>query len=240
MDRKYEYSIAHNEHGIICIPVSSAYTYTSKAILSGKVHEPQTIKFIVENHRGMDIVHSGAGFGDFLPALSKGCSGTIWSFEPNNENYFCAQKTIELNGLTNVALRNVGLGEATTKACLRVADNGLALGPRSEICDRASGADAQECRLVRLDDLFPQPNISVIHLDTEGYEFKVLNGARKIIEKCRPIIILEIDDRAIKYNLYMKDIGYAPAAQLIYDAGEVVFVNTVYSHVSDSPASDRA
>lgn len=227
IEDEYKYRVVSNERGKFCVPTSSSYTYTSQAILAGRVHEPGTIDFIIDNHKGMDVIHAGAGFGDFLPALSKGCAGTIFAFEPNNENYFCARRTIEINDLKNVDLRNCGLGDVSTIKYVKVLENGIALGPRSETCDLAA-ADSQECEIFRLDDLFPGRRFSIIHLDTEGYEFRILDGARKIIDSCSPLIILEIDDRALKYNEYMQAIGYRPAKQLIYDAKEMVFVNTVY------------
>jgi FkbM family methyltransferase len=228
MDEPYDYTVARNRYGDICVPLSSSYTYTSRAILAGRVHEPETIDYIVAHHRGGDVIHSGAGFGDFLPGLSKGCTGTIWAFEPNDENFHCAQRTIELNGLGNVKLARLALGDAAATAYLAVMDNGVALGPRSEICDRPGDA-SQPCQVETLDRLFPDANVSIIHLDTEGYEFRILDGARRLIAACKPLIILEIDGRALTYNDYMRSIGYRPSEQLIYNAGEMVFVNTVYA-----------
>lgn len=226
----YEYKIAETDFGKFCVPDSSSYTYTSQAILSGRQHEPETIDFIIKNHRGMDIIHAGAGFGDFLPALSKGCSGVIWTFEPNNENFYCAQKTIDINGLKNVHLRNAGLGKVSSNLHVKVKEDGLALGPRTETCLTENNSDdLQECQILKLDDIFPDNHFSIIHLDTEGFEFPILDGAKEIIARCSPLIILEIDDRALKYNEYMRGIGYRPIKQLIYDAKEMVFVNTVYA-----------
>lgn len=229
IEEEYEYRVVNNEHGKFCVPTSSSYTYTSQAILAGRVHEPGTIDFIIGNHKGMDVIHAGAGFGDFLPALSRGCPGTIFTFEPNNENYFCARKTVEINNLKNVDLRNCGLGDVSTTRHVKVLENGIALGPRSETCELTiANGESQECKVFRLDDLFPDHQFSIIHLDTEGYEFRILDGAAQLIERCSPLIILEIDDRALRYNEYMRSIGYRPARQLIYDAKEMVFVNTVY------------
>ena len=45
---------------------------------------------------------------------------------------------------------------------------------------------------------------------------------------CSPIIVLEIDDRATRYNSFMEKFGYVPQQHLIYDSGPMVFVNTVY------------
>jgi hypothetical protein len=50
-----------------------------------------------------------------------------------------------------------------------------------------------------------------------------------IIERDRPVILLEIDSRAVDYNNYMDSIGYKAHKQLIYNSNErMVFVNTVY------------
>jgi FkbM family methyltransferase len=222
---------ATNMYGAYCVPASSAYTYTSRTILAGKVHEPKTIKYIIDHCKNRDIIHAGAGFGDFLPALSKNCSGQIFSFEPNNENYACAQKTVELNGLRNVRLFNSGLGEKKSVKYLKITEGGLSLGPRTETTSEPSLKDGlQECEIYALDDVIENPNVSIIHLDTEGYEFNILKGAKNIIDRCKPLIILEIDSRALYYNEFMHSIGYTPKKQLIYNARKMVFVNTVYSY----------
>ncbi|HMK88890.1 MAG TPA: FkbM family methyltransferase [Methylocystis sp.] len=226
------YTIAKNKHGLYCVPKSSAYTYTSKTILGGRVHEASTIRFIIENSKGLDVIHAGAGFGDFLPALSKGCSGNIWSMEPNYENYLCAKKTIELNDIHNVHLLNCGLGEVCSNKYFKIKENGRSLGPRTVIADSVEfDSNLQKCEIFTLDELMPLPNVSILHLDTEGYEFEILKGATKLIEICNPLIILEIDSHALKYNEYMRSIGYKPSRQLIYNAREMVFVNTVYDRL---------
>ena len=233
---KNEYIVAENQHGKYCVPVSSSYTFTSQAILNGNVHEPDTIRFITENCGDGDIVHAGAGFGDFLPGIAKICKETIWTFEPNQENYFCAKKTIEINKLTNVNLFNLGLGRRRGSSFLRVGQNNKKLGPRCEICHdekHAQSHELEQIEMTSLDSIIPQEtNVSIIHLDVEGYEEEVLNGAVKIINKNSPLIILEIHTEALKYNEFMESIGYYPIKHLIYDAGPMVFVNTVYKKMT--------
>jgi FkbM family methyltransferase len=232
MSSKYNYTIAKNAYGQCCVPISSSHTYTSQAILRGDIHEPETIKFIIENSKKGDIIHAGAGFGDFLPALSKSCSGKVWSFEPNLENYFCAHKTIELNKLKNISLFKYALGDEIKKSSLRVEKNNKKLGPRCEIDETSSqplSSELQSIEIVTLDSIIPENSpVSIIHLDVEGYEFQVLRGAKSIISRDSPLIILEIHTEALKYNEYMESINYFPVKQLIYDSGPMVFVNTVY------------
>jgi len=229
---------AQNIYGKYCVPVSSSYTITSSAILNSKVHEPDTIKFITEHCGNGHIIHAGAGFGDFLPALSNACKQKIWTFEPEIENFLCAQKTIELNQLRNVEIYNYALGSKQDKLFLKVSKNHKKLGVRSEMLnplENTSAMDLQLTEVYKLDAVIPQNiNISIIHLDVEGYEHEVLKGSRMIIDQYSPLIILEIHTEALKYNDMMDELQYKPFKQLIYDAGPMVFVNTVYKKIECS------
>ena len=230
--KDYLYSIAKNIYGSYSVPKSSDYTFTSQTILNAKVHEPDTLEFITNNCSNGGIVHAGAGFGDFFPALSKSCKSTVWTFEPDDENYFCAKKTIELNHLKNINLFNYGLGQNKKQVYLQIKKDNKSLGPRCEISEvfiSEEGTSYQPISLHSLDTIIPETSkISIIHLDVEGYELEVLKGAKRIIEKDAPIIILEIHSQALEYNNFMLQINYKPTDQLIYNFGSVVFVNTVY------------
>ena len=99
------------------------------------------------------------------------------------------------------------------------------MGPRSEIIEYGT-----ESQMITLDTYIPKDvKIDLIHLDTEGYELKILDGSKELIERDKPVIVLEIDARAVDYNEYMERIGYQTHKQLIYNSNEdMVFVNTVY------------
>ena len=42
-------------------------------------------------------------------------------------------------------------------------------------------------------------NIDILKIDVEGYEHNVIKGAKKTIEKFRPIFFIEIDDENLKH-----------------------------------------
>jgi len=145
-----------------------------------------------------DIVHAGTYFGDFLPALSKAISpdAKIWAFEPNPENYHCAKITLELNYADNVNLFCAGLGEKQESLLVKTSDeNGHSLGGGSQIlasdCGDSIGVAA--VRIVTVDAIVETSRIvSIIQLDVEGHEKEALSGAILTIQRCLPIIILEV------------------------------------------------
>ena len=211
-----------NKYGVYAIPEGIEYTYTAQTILEGGVHEETTIEYI--KSIGGNIIHAGSGFGDFLPAL-KDCNH-LFVFEPNPLMYQCSLQTIRLNNLTNVSLYSHAIGEYDGKSELKITDeSGLEMGPRSEI------GDGIGVKMIKL-DTFIVEKIDLIHLDLEGYEFGALKGAKELIERDKPIIVLEIDTRAVDYNNFMLSINYEPYKQLIYNSNEkMVFVNTVYKPI---------
>src|SRR5262249_33438548 len=88
--------VAYNAHGAFCGPGASRHRPAARAILAGRIWEPETLAFLAANGAGGDVVHAGAYFGDFLPALARACgpAGKVWAFEPNDENFRCAQVTV--------------------------------------------------------------------------------------------------------------------------------------------------
>jgi len=190
--------IWYNRYGGYCLPESSLHRTAPRKILRGEVYEPDTLEFMREHCAGGDIVHAGTYFGDFLPALSPACSEgcTLWAFEPNPENYRCAQITTLINGLDNVRLQNAGLGEAPGLLQMRTRDSrGVSLGGKSRLLsgEAFDPATDEVVHIVTVDsvvgDLRP---VSIIQLDVEDHEQAALTGALQTIQRCLPIIILEV------------------------------------------------
>ena len=161
------------------------------------VHEPRTIRFIRQNMGQGDVVHAGTYFGDFIPAIAKAMhpGQKLWAFEPVPENYQCAQKTIALNELANVHLRNAGLGAFPQTVQMIVSDpQGRALGGGSRIAKQpASDRASVPIEIDAIDNVVPSDrSVSIIQLDVEGHELPALQGAWKTIQENWPILILEV------------------------------------------------
>ena len=113
-------------------------------------------------------------------------------------------KNIEINHLEDRAVtHNIGLCDEETKADIAfyIKSNigGTKLRPSKE-----NG----RIQLKRLDDIeFNEDKIDFIKIDVEGLEYKVLNGARNLISKHKPLIFVEVAnyDNVMKF---FKELGY--------------------------------
>lgn len=192
-------------------------------VLRGDVWERQTIEFMRANAGNRDVAHAGTYFGDFLPALASATSGTIYAFEPNSENFSCAEWTAALNGLTNVRLRHAALGESNGRRIMQVAQGGHAFGGFSRIVGDSSvpegrSADFENVTTVRLDDVLAgDSDIGILQLDVEGFEEPTLKGALHTIARCRPILILESVPQAF-LDSHIFPLGYRQAGAVCGNA----------------------
>lgn len=199
--------IAYNKYGAYCVPVSTQHGVLTQKILQGKVYEPNTIEFMRSHVKSGDIIHSGACFGDFFPALSTALhqDAKIWSFEPSTEGFRCAEITLKLNDIKNINLFPRGLGEKSSSEYLNTKNKqGKSLGGASSIVSKSQKGEFEQIEIVAIDDVIPsERNISILQLDIEGFEEQALKGAVKTIERCRPILILE-DNNDIVYSNWFK------------------------------------
>lgn len=210
---------AQNRYGAYCVPVSSIHRPAAQIILRGRVHEPKTLEYIITHANTGDVLTAGAFFGDFLPAIATNVADTahVWSFEPNYENYRCAQITCTLNDLSNVSLFSKGLGDIRRTVNLDcIGAQGESRGGGSTIITSPiPGKEYQMVDVVPFDDVFPNDrHISVVHLDIEGYEPFALRGALRTIRRCNPILILETVPNGSWFDDNILSLGYKPIGTL--------------------------
>ncbi len=225
----FETVIAVNKYGLYCVPRSSSdISPAARKVVNGEVCEEDTIQCILDRCGNGDIIHAGAYFGDFLPALSNGCRGQVWAFEPKKEHFFCAMETIRLNQLGNVVLKHAGLGNKYENRYLWVkTDDGRVYGAGSRIIDEEKPEDQIEnVQIVTLDSFIPSlRDVSVIHLDIEGFEPRALNGALGIIYRDKPVLILETLPSQEWIEEYLSPLGYRVTMK-------VGMINTVFEVTS--------
>lgn len=215
----YRTATGKNKYGMYCVPASSLETSPpAKKIMSGEIYEPDTIQFIIDNCGDGDILHAGTYFGDFLPALAKNCSegAKVWAFEPKGEHYYCAMKTLKMNDIHNTMLMHCALGKYYGKQKLQTTnDDGVVWGGGTRIVPDTKSKDTEEVFVMTIDEVIPHNrDVSIIHLDVEGYETPALEGGMKTIKDNLPILILETmpTNEWLSKNLY--SLGYSITGKL--------------------------
>jgi FkbM family methyltransferase len=167
----------------------------------------------VMDWRPGNILHAGTFFGDMLPSFSRKTPGLVYAFEPVLENYLLARRTVERNELDNVVLFHAGLGERTGQGKVETQRSTRRhRGGSSYIVSDPERPTygTQRISLIPI-DLLAVDDLSLLQLDVEGYERRVLEGARRTIARNEPVIVLE-DDRDNCEEL-LSSMGYTLCGQ---------------------------
>ena len=158
------------------------------------------------------FVDVGAHMGWYSVILSNFFKNRIetFCFEPNSLIFKFLEENVRLNKLNNIVLENKALLNTSGKNEFYVALRKTGLSSFGIIEE-----DLTEKIIVdvtTLDDYFQiknLPNVDFIKIYAEGSEKFILEGSKLVLNKCRPIILLEVSDKRTKYFNY-------PAKTLLY------------------------
>lgn len=156
---------------------------------------------------GSWAIDVGANNGFFTKRFAQWVTGggRIIAIEPDSENLALLRRRVSTEGLTAVAIHRAVAIERSGSAHLR---RNPARPDDHRIADSGEIVEA-----ITIDDLVKDagnPTIGLIKIDTQGSERRVLAGATRTLQRCRPNLFIEVDDRALREN-------GTSAAQLISD-----------------------
>lgn len=164
-------------------------------------YEKEKIKSFVK--KGSAVIDVGGNLGFYTIILSElvGENGKVYTFEPSPECYKKLNKSVSINNLENVEIVNLGLGEEEKKAELFY--NPDQTGLSSIVRQVSDNTVSEEIRITTLDRLLDKIHldISLIKIDTEGYEPHVLAGGRKLLAVQKPVICIELGGKYINTSL---------------------------------------
>jgi FkbM family methyltransferase len=151
---------------------------------------------------GMNIIDVGAHFGLYSVYMQKLSGGQVYSFEPTPSTLSILHNTIRLNGVhENIEVIPAAVSDETGKAQFFIDTiPGSVANSLVQYGNRDNQKRGYEVDVVSLDSFVGQKGISVefMKIDAEGAEYAVLKGARDVLAKHRPVIILGMHPAAIK------------------------------------------
>jgi FkbM family methyltransferase len=139
----------------------------------------------------------GASWGHYTSAMARlvGEGGSVHAFEPNPAN--ARQLTLIALRHSNVTVHPIGLSDAAGDAELHVpVRRGRPITERGSL--GPIDVETKKVRIVveRLDDVIdPETQVAFLKCDVEGHERDVFEGGARLLERCRPLILVEIERR---------------------------------------------
>lgn len=151
-----------------------------------------TYGYLLERWKPQIFIDIGANNGTHSIFFLNNKVKTI-SFEPNPMCLPHFQRLCVVNGISG-DMRLLAIGEEKGDVDLVYPPSRTFLGSVNPKVKAESGSETIKVRQEKLDGFFSEIKQServLIKIDTEGNELKVLLGAKKVLEKLKPIIIFE-------------------------------------------------
>ena len=169
---------------------------TARELRTGEP-ELRLVPFLVDPGRA--AIDAGANRGIWSEVLAPLCP-KVYAFEPNPKLF----PILRAGARANVECFAYGLSDADGAADLFVPGEGARFSNQGATLNPAKveGAAHESTRVEtrKLDSLSLDP-VGFIKIDVEGHELAVLRGARNLIARDKPVLIVEIEERHTKRPL---------------------------------------
>lgn len=135
------------------------------------------------------------GWHSLIASKIVGEKGRVVSFEPHPAYFKRLRQNIALNNIRNVFPFRFAISDTNETA--RFFQNGEA----SSLESNSSTGSSFQVNSIRLDDFIKKTKllrVDVLKIDVEGAEMKVLKGAKHIILKWKPDLLLEVIDKQLQ------------------------------------------
>jgi FkbM family methyltransferase len=192
---------------------------------NNSMYEPET--FMAVEHilkPGDTFIDIGTHIGFFSLVASRmvGESGKVLSFELNPTNYEHLLAHINMNEIQNIVPHNWAVSNKSgpTQFYNNIDnDGGHSLWDCGKHGFNEKSRKSPEVRpayCIALDDYIKDGNVRLIKIDTEGAEVSVLSGMKQLLQRCKPVVIAEINDFGLEQmgtsekelRSLMNDLGY--------------------------------
>jgi FkbM family methyltransferase len=161
-----------------------------------KSGEQWFIRHVLAPTRPRLCIDVGANKGEYTAALLRWTTAQVHAFEPLPLAFQSLQRVAERSP-GRVVVNNSAVGASTEPALIHYGDGDSELASLSAEVSNiafvgAANTNVMEVQVTTLDEHFADlvrrgpGSVDFIKVDTEGFEFEVLQGAREVVAECRP------------------------------------------------------
>jgi FkbM family methyltransferase len=149
----------------------------------------------------MTVLDVGANIGVYTKIASEiiGRKGRVFSFEPEPKNFEALKRAVSNNILNNVVVSPKALSNEVGH--VRLYKDEVNIGNHSLSKDNLlKGADYVEVQSTTVDKYFVgKGGVDLIKMDIQGSEAKVIEGAKSILNKYKPDIMMEFWPQGLRH-----------------------------------------
>lgn len=218
------------------------YTSRARRQITRKNHGERELKILNQlidpNRASIDV---GANKGVYTYWLEK-FSKKVYAYEANPE---LTQTFLQATG-RNVEVRACGLSNVAGTLKFRVPIAGIKNSSKKPYLEHQGGTFRsisnrsfveQDVKVFRLDELEHDP-VGFIKIDVEGHEMEVIEGAKSLLEKDRPVLLVELVQNFHKRPLMdlvreVESLNYKP--RVLLPAGFANPLEIDQKYFSDNP-----
>ncbi len=162
----------------------------------GAVFEPGLVRILdaltPRNAQALDV---GANIGLTTLALAQ-LATTVHAFEVVPGTFELLETNVSNSGVANVSLHDFGLGDVSATVSLNRSAADRSGAYISKEAPPTHGHLREAGRVEVLDAVAPSfgpDRVGLIKIDVEGFEVPVLRGARGLLDRDRPVVLLEMN-----------------------------------------------
>ena len=146
----------------------------------------------------------GANFGSYSLRMAElvGDTGRVYSFEPVPQTFAMLVRSIAVRGCRNVTALNLSCANENRILTMSIPDDPLAGEDLYQASISDTGPSLTSVVGIRIDDLgLPFDRLRLVKIDAEGHDSEVIKGMWGLIERTRPVLIVEHPAEAISAKL---------------------------------------
>ena len=140
-----------------------------------------------------NIIDIGANFGYHTLLFARECSGSVYAFEPQIQNFELLKENVKINEVKNVIIHDYACGDQNCEVKMPIMQGGATINMGDITPNVNTYGNYSITKSIILDEYKFSGKIDFIKLDVQGWEKKVLIGTINLLKKDKPILIVEFE-----------------------------------------------